>query len=294
MIDALRDRFGVEPICRVVGVPTSTYYAAKRRLPSARQQRDRQLKLEIQRVFDDNYQVYGARKIWRQLRREGIRVARCTVERLMGELGIAGVVRGKTTRTTIGDEQAPRPADLVERDFTATRPNQLWVADLTYVRTWSGFVYAAFVIDAFSRMIVGWQLASHLRTDLALDALEMAIWRRDMALDGLVHHSDRGAQYLAIRYTQRLADAGAVTSVGSKGDSFDNALAETTIGLYKTELIRRRGPWRGLDDAELATLEWVDWYNHRRLHGACDNLPPAEYEAAYTPDPTPAPEPSSV
>jgi putative transposase len=294
MIDALRDRFGVEPICRVVGVPTSTYYAAKRRLSSARRRRDAQLKLEIQRVWDDNYQVYGARKIWRQLGREGIGVARCTVERLMGELGIAGVVRGKTTRTTIGDEHAPRPADLVERDFTATRPNQLWVADLTYVRTWSGFVYAAFVIDAFSRLIVGWQLASHLRTDLALDALEMAIWRRDTALDGLVHHSDRGSQYLAIRYTQRLADAGAVTSVGSKGDSFDNALAETTIGLYKTELIRRRGPWRGLDDVELATLEWVDWYNHRRLHGACDNVPPAEYEAAYTPDPTPAPEPSSV
>src|SRR5512133_576261 len=190
MIDALRDRFGVEPICRVVGVPASTYYAAKRRPPSARHQRDRRLKLEIQRVFDDNYQVYGGRKSWRQLRREGICVARCTVERLMGELGIAGVVRGKTTRTTIGGEQAPRPADLVERDFTATCPNQLWVADLTYVRTWSGFVYAAFVIDAFSRLIVGWQLANHLRTDLALDALEMAIWRRDTALDGLVHHSD--------------------------------------------------------------------------------------------------------
>jgi putative transposase len=294
MIDAHRDRFGVEPICRVVGVPASTYYAAKRRPPSARRRRDTQLKLEIQRVFDDNYQLYGARKIWRQLHREGFKVARCTVERLMGELDIAGVVRGKTTRTTIHDEQAPRPADLVERDFTATCPNQLWVADLTYVRTWSGFVYAAFVIDAFSRMIVGWQLASHLRTDLALDALEMAIWRRDTALDGLVHHSDRGGQYLAIRSTQRLADAGAVTSVGSRGDSFDNALAETTIGLYKTELIRRRGPWRGLDDVELATLEWVDWYNHRRLHGACGNIPPAEYEAAYTPDPTPAPEPSSV
>jgi putative transposase len=294
MIDALRDRFGVEPICRVVGVPASTYYAAKRRPPSARRQRDAQLKLEIRRIFDDNYQVYGARKIWRQLRREGIGVARCTVERLMGELGIAGAVRGKTTRTTIGDEQAPRPADLVERDFSATRPNQLWVADLTYVRTWSGFCYAAFVIDAFSRMIVGWQLASHLRTDLALDALEMAIWRRDTALDGLIHHSDRGGQYLAIRYTQRLADAGAVTSVGSKGDSFDNALAESTIGLYKTELIRRRGPWHALDDVELATLEWVDWYNHRRLHGALDHLPPTEYEAAYTPDPAPAPEPSSV
>jgi putative transposase len=194
MIDAHRGRFGVEPICRVVGVPASTYYAAKRRPPSARRRRDTQLKLEIQRVWDDNYQVYGARKIWRQLRREGFQVARCTVERLMGELGIAGVVRGKTTRTTIHGEQASRPADLVERDFTAARPNQLWVADLTYVRTWSGFVYAAFVIDAFSRMIVGWQLTSHLRTDLALDALEMAIWRRDTALDGLVHHSDRGVQ----------------------------------------------------------------------------------------------------
>jgi putative transposase len=294
MIEALRDRFGVEPICRVVGVPASTYYAAKRRPPSVRQRRDLKLKAEIQRVYDDNYQVYGARKIWRQLRREGICVARCTVERLMGELGIAGAVRGKTKRTTIADEQAPRPPDLVEREFTATGPNQLWVADLTYVRTWSGFVYAALVIDAFSRMIVGWQLASHLRTDLALDALEMAIWARGGALEGLVHHSDRGGQYLAIRYTERLADAGAVTSVGSRGDSYDNALAETTIGLYKTELIRRRGPWRGLDDVELATLEWVDWYNHRRLHSACDNLPPAEYEAAHTPDLTAALKGSSV
>jgi putative transposase len=241
-------------------------------------------------VWDDNYQVYGARKIWRQLHREGLRVARCTVERLMGELGIAGVVRGKAKRTTIGDQQAPRPADLVERQFTASAPNRLWVADLTYVRTWSGFVYAAFVIDAFSRMIVGWQLAGHLHTDLALGALEMAIWRRDTQLDGLVHHSDRGVQYLAIRYTERLAEAGAVTSVGSRGDSYDNALAESTIGLYKTELIRRQGPWRNLDDVELATLEWVDWYNHRRLHSACDHRPPAEYEAALTPaTPTPIP-----
>jgi putative transposase len=294
MIDAHRDRFGVEPICRVLQVHPSTYYAAKRRSPSARQRRDIDLKAEIQRVWDDNYQVYGARKIWRQLRREGFQVARCTVERLMGELGIAGVVRGKTKRTTIGDKQAPRPADLVGRQFTAPAPNRLWVADLSYVRTWSGFVYAALVIDAFSRMIVGWQLATHLRTDLALDALEMAIWRRDTQLDGLVHHSDRGGQYLSIRYTERLAEAGAVTSVGSRGDSFDNALAESTIGLYKTELIRRRGPWRGIDDLELATLEWVDWYNHRRLHSACDNTPPAEYEAAHQPDPTPIPETSGV
>jgi putative transposase len=288
MIDQHRGRFGVEPICRVLEVPTSTYYAAKQRPPSARRLRDTQLKAEIRRVWDDNYQVYGARKLWRQLQREGLQVARCTVERLMGELGIAGVVRGKATRTTIADQQAPRPADLVERQFTAPAPDRLWVADLTYVRTWSGFVYAAFVIDAFSRMMVGWQLATHLRTDLALDALEMAIWRRDTQLDGLVHHSDRGGQYLAIRYTERLAEAGAVTSVGSRGDSYDNALAESTIGLYKTELIRRRGPWRTLDDVELATLEWVDWYNHRRLHSACDHRPPAEYEAAFNPaEPTP-------
>ena len=208
-------------------------------------------------------------------------MARCTVERLMGELGLQGVVRGKPKRTTVADPQAQRPADLVCRDFTAQRPNQLWVADLTYVRTWSGFCYAAFIIDAYSRLLVGWQLAGHLRTDLALDALEMAIWRRQVQLQGLVHHSDRGGQYLSIRYTERLAEAGAVTSVGSRGDSFDNALAESTIGLYKTELIRRRGPWRGLDDLELATLEWVDWYNHRRLHGALDHIPPVEYEAAH-------------
>jgi putative transposase len=284
MIDACRDRFGVEPICRVLKVPTSTYYAAKSRPLSARHRRDAQLKVEIRRVFDDNFGVYGVRKVWRQLQREGIQVARCTVERLMGELGLQGVVRGKPKRTTVGDPQAERPADLVCRDFTAQRPNQLWVADLTYVRTWSGFCYAALVIDAFSRMIVGWQLATHLRTDLALDALEMAIWHRQAQLAGLVHHSDRGGQYLSIRYTERLAEAGAACSVGSRGDSYDNALAESTIGLYKTELIRRRGPWRGLDDLELATLEWVDWYNHRRLHSACGNRPPAESEAAFTPD----------
>jgi putative transposase len=281
MIDAHRGRFGVEPVCRVLEVPTSTYYAAKSRPLSDRRQRDAQLKIQIRRVWDDNYQVYGARKVWRQLRRGGITVARCTVERLMGELGLAGVVRGKIRRTTTPDTTAAWPADLVERRFTAPAPNRLWVADLTYLRTWSGLVYAALVIDAYSRMIVGWQLATHLRTDLALDALEMAIWRRQTQLDGLVHHSDRASQYLSIRYTERLAEAGAVTSVGSRGDSYDNALAETTIGLYKTELIRRRGPWRSIDDLELATLEWVDWYNHRRLHSACDNRPPAEYEATF-------------
>jgi len=225
--------------------------------------------------------VYGARKVWRQLGREGIDVARCTVERLMGELGIAGVVRGKPRRTTWADGSAPRPADLVDREFAASRPNRLWVADITYVRTWSGFAYAAFVIDVYSRMIVGWQVTNHLRTDLALDALEQAIWARNERLDGLVHHSDRGTQYLSIRYTERLADEGAVGSVGSRGDSYDNAVAESTIGLYKTELIRRRGPWRGVEDLELATLDYVHWFNHQRLHGAADDLPPAEFEAAY-------------
>jgi putative transposase len=225
--------------------------------------------------------VYGARKVWRQLHREGIAVARCTVERLMGELGLEGVRRGKPHRTTTPEAAAARPADLVERDFSASRPNQLWVADLTYVATWSGFVYVAFVVDAFSRFIAGWQAARSLRTDLALDALEMAIWARRSGLDGLVHHSDRGSQYLAIRYTERLAEAGAVTSVGSVGDSYDNALAETIIGLYKTELIRRRGPWKGIDQVEYATLEWVDWFNHRRLLEPIGHVPPTEFEAAY-------------
>jgi putative transposase len=280
-IDANRDRFGVEPICQVLPIAPSTYYAASRRPASARAVRDTKLKGEIARVHAEQFGVYGAGKVWRQLHREGIVVARCTVERLMGELGLQGVRRGKTRRTTTPDATAPRPADLVERDFSATRPNQLWVADLTYVATWSGFVYVAFIIDAFSRFLVGWQASRSLRTDLALDALEMAIWRRQARLDGLVHHSDRGGQYLSIRYTERLAEAGAVTSVGSRGDSFDNALAETIIGLYKTELIRRRGPWRGLDEVEYATLEWVDWFNHRRLLEPIGHVPPAEFEAAY-------------
>jgi putative transposase len=288
MIDQLRGRFGVEPICRVLEVPTSTYYAHKAHQPAPRQQREEALKAEIQRVWKANFEVYGARKVWRQLRREGIQAARCTVERLMRELGLKGAVRGKPKRTTIADPLAERPPDLVKRQFVAPEPNRLWVADITYVRAWSGFCYAAFVIDCYSRLIVGWQLATHLRTDLALDALEMAVWRRQHTrLDGLVHHSDQGAQYLAIRYTQRLADTGAAPSVGSVGDSYDNALAESTIGLYKTELIRRCGPWRSIDDLELATLEWVDWYNHRRLHGALDHVPPAEYEAPHDPDLTP-------
>ena len=250
--------------------------------------RDANLKAEIARVHAEHFGVYGARKVWRQLHREGIAVARCTVERLMGELGLEGVRRGKGRRTTTPDESTARPADLVDRHFAAQRPNQLWVADLTYVATWSGFVYVAFVIDAFSRYLVGWQASRSLRTDLALDALEMAIWRRQTQLEGLVHHSDRGSQYLSIRYTDRLAEAGAVTSVGSRGDSFDNAMAETIIGLYKTELIRRRGPWKGLDEIEYATLEWVDWFNHRRLLEPIGHVPPAEFETTYwrkqTPD----------
>jgi putative transposase len=280
-IDRHKDRFGVEPICQLLPIAPSTYHAAKRRPLSARALRDQELKAEIARVHAEHFGVYGARKVWRQLHREQIAVARCTVERLLRELGLRGAVRGKTRRTTTPDATAARPADLVERDFSATRPNQLWVADLTYVASWSGFVYVALVVDAFSRFIVGWQASRSLRTDLALDALEMAIWRRQAQLDGLVHHSDRGSQYLAIRYTERLADAGAVASVGSRGDSFDNALAETIIGLYKTELIRRRGPWKGIDQVEYATLEWVDWFNHRRLLEPIGYVPPAEFEATF-------------
>jgi putative transposase len=280
-IDAHKDRFGVEPICRVLPIAPSTYHDATGRPASARAVRDTKLRAEITRVHAEQFGVYGARKVWRQLHREGICVARCTVERLMGELGLEGVRRGKARRTTTPDVAATQPADLVERNFSAQRPNQLWVADLTYVASWSGFVYVALVIDAFSRFIVGWQASRSLRTDLALDALEMAIWRRRDGLDGLVHHSDRGSQYLSIRYTERLAEAGAVTSVGSRGDSYDNALAETIIGLYKTELIRRRGPWKGIDQVEYATLEWVDWFNHRRLLKPIGYVPPAEFEAAF-------------
>jgi putative transposase len=287
-IDRHKDRFGVEPICQLLPIAPSTYYAAERRRPSALALRDTELKAEIARVHAEHFGVYGARKVWRQLHREGIAVARCTVERLMRELGLAGVRRGKPRRTTTPDAAAARPADLVDRDFAAQRPNQLWVADLTYVSTWSGFVYVAFVIDAFSRFIVGWQTSWSLRTDLALDALEMAIWRRQAQLDGLVHHSDRGSQYLSIRYTERLAEAGAVTSVGSRGDSYDNALAETIIGLYKTELVRQRGPWRAIDDLEYATLEWVDWFNHRRLLEPIGYVPPAEFEAAFRGDEDPS------
>jgi putative transposase len=286
-----RARWGVEPICRVLQVAPSSYYAAVTRPASARRQRDAVLQGAIRRVWDAHRQVYGADKVWAQLNREGVRVARCTTERLMRALGLRGVVRGRrSVRTTVGDETATRPADLVVRQFHAPAPNRLWVCDLTYVKTHSGWVYAAFVVDVFSRMVVGWQVARSLRTDLALDALEMALWRRRLKgsghdhtarLDGLIHHSDRGAQYLAVRYTERLAEAGVVRSVGSKGDSFDNALAESFNGLYKTELIRHEGPWGGLDDVEFATLAYVDWFNHQRLHGELGMLPPAEFEVLY-------------
>jgi putative transposase len=285
-IDAHRDRFGVEPICKALQFAPSTYWSHKRRPPSARSIRDEELKPEILRVFEENFEVYGAPKVWAQLNREGIPVARCTVERLMRQLGIQGAVRGKPRRTTIpADDPAARPADLVDRQFSVPAPNRLWVADITYVRTWSGFCYVCFITDAYSRRIVGWQASKSLKTDLTLDALEQAIWERnrigDGALDGLVHHSDRGVQYLAIRYTERLAENGVVASVGSRGDSYDNALAESIIGLYKTELVRNRGPWRGLDDLELATLEWVDWFNHRRLFHELGRIPPAEHEKNY-------------
>jgi putative transposase len=279
-IDGHRGRWGVEPICRVLQVAPSTYYAAKRRPLCRRAVEDAALKAAIRRVYREHFAVYGAAKVWRQLGREGIAVGRDRVARLMRELGLAGATRAKTPRTTRPPAAAPAlPADLVRRDFTAATPNALWVTDLTYVPLRSGFAYTAFVVDAFSRRIVGWQVSSSLRVELALDALEMAIWtRRGDALAGLVHHSDRGGQYLAIRYTARLAEAGIVPSVGAKGDSFDNALAETVNGLYKAELIRGRGPWHTPAEVARATAEWVAWWNTRRLHGALGHVPPAEYE----------------
>ena len=281
-ITAHRERFGVEPICRALQVAPSTFYAAVSRQPSARAVRDEELKAQITRVHQSNFGVYGVRKVWLQLKRETVSVGRDQVARLMRDLALAGAIRGAVKRTTIPAEVAQRPGDLVERRFTAPAPNRLWVGDPTYVATWSGFCYVAFVLDAFSHRIVGWRVAASLHAELALDALEMAIrTRRGQSLDGLVHHSDRGVQFLSIRYTERLAGEGAVTSVGSKGDSYDKALAETLMGLFKTELIRRGGPWRSVEEVELATLAWVDWYNHRRLQSACGDIPPAEFEIHY-------------
>ena len=285
-IDEHRGEYGVEPICRVLPIAPSTYYAAcaKRREPerrSARAQRDETLREEIRRVYDENFSVYGARKVWRQLRREGHEVARCTVERLMRQMGLQGAVRGRTFKpTTVVDESLDRPRDLVERTFKVPAPNLLWVADITYIPTWDGVAYSAFVIDAFARRIVGWRVCDHMRTDLALDALEQALFCRETN-DELIHHSDRGSQYLSVRYTERLAQSGVEASVGSVGDSYDNALAETIIGLFKCEVTRRKGPWRSVEELELATCEWVDWFNHRRLLEPLGYVPPAEFEAEY-------------
>ena len=287
-IDAHKDQYGIEPICKQLPIAVSTYYAHKERASdpdrqSNRTLRDRCLKEEIQRVWDENLQVYGAKKVWRQLKREGFVVARCTVERLMKQLEINGVRRGGSKCwTTISDANQDKPADRVNRQFVADRPNQLWVADITFVATWSGFVYVAFVTDVYSRAIVGWRVSRSLRTDLVLDALEQAIWARKETKN-LIHHSDRGSQYLSIRYSERLAEAGIESSVGSVGDSYDNALAETINGLYKTEVIRnpKRGPWKTMDDVEYATLEWVEWFNKRRLLEPIGNIPPAEFEKQY-------------
>jgi putative transposase len=296
-IDANKDRrsgtlrWGIEPIAKVLGIAPSTYHAAKKRPPSTRATRDAELRPVIERVHKENFVAYGADKMWDHLNNvDGIRVARCTVERLMRDMGLSGVRRGRSwVRTTISDDGTERPADLVERDFAVEAPNRLWLADLTYVKTHTGWVYVAFIIDAYSRMVVGWQASRSLRSDLAIDALEMAVFNRRRAgadLSGLVHHSDRGVQYLSIRYSQRLADNGVVASVGSKGDSYDNAMIESFNGLYKWELIYPHGPWQGLDDVEFATLEYVDWFNHRRRHG--EILPgrrqfttPTDHETAY-------------
>ncbi len=286
-IEEHREEYGVEPICDVLPIAPSTYYEqrARRRDPElrpARAKRDEKLRPEIQRVWDESHGgVYGADKVWKQLNREHIAVARCTVERLMRAMGLSGVTRGSAFKvTTVANVVALRPPDLVDREFHASRPNQLWVADLTYVATWAGFVYVAFVIDVFSRRIVGWRVSSSLRSDLALDALEQALHARPNT-GKLVHHSDKGVQYLSIRYTERLGEAGIERSVGSVGDSYDNALAETINGLYKTEVIRRLGPWRNIEAVEFATLNWVDWFNNRRLLEPIGYVPPAEFEEAW-------------
>ena len=284
-IDQHRHVHGVEPICALLPIAPSTYYEHKAREADPERQpprakRDAYLRAEIRRVWDENFQVYGARKVWRQLIREEIFVARCTVERLMRDMGLTGAVRGKKFNTTTPDDAASLPADLVKRNFTASRPNQLWIADLTYVPTWCGFAYVALVIDVFARMIVGWCVSTSLKTDLPLTALEQAIHARQDT-GHLVHHSDHGSQYLSIRYTERLADAGIEPSVGSVGDAYDNAMAESVIGLYKTEVINKQGPWRHQGAVEFATLAWVDWFNNKRLLEPIGNIPPIELEQMY-------------
>jgi len=284
-IDDRREVHGVESICRVLPIAPSIYYEVKAREKDwmrrpRRVRRDEMLRVEVIRVWEENFCVYGVRKVWRQLNREGIPAARCTVERLMRSMGLQGVVRGRRARTTVANPADSRPFDLVKREFSARNPNELWVADFTFVATWVGFVYVAFIIDVYSRMIVGWRVSTSMSAELTLDALEQALWAREVK-GRLIHHSDRGSQYLSIRYSERLAEVGIDPSVGSAGDSYDNALAESIIGLFKTEVINRRGPWRNLEAVEYATLEWVDWFNNRRLLEPIGNVPPAEFEMAY-------------
>lgn len=287
-IDDHRGDYGVEPICRLLPIAPSTYHehVARRVDPSRRSARARQdevLKVEVRRVFEENFGVYGVRKVWRQMKREGFTIARCTVARLMRSMGLEGVIRGKQIKTTRSDKAAPCPLDHVNRQFQASTPNRLWVSDFTFVSTWKGFVYVAFIIDAYARRIVGWRVSRTAHAGFVLDALEQALHERRPAQgDGLIHHSDRGSQYVSIRYSERLAEAGIEPSVGSVGDSYDNALAETINGLYKTEVIHRRGPWHSLEAVELATLEWVHWFNHHRLLEPIGNIPPAEAEERYS------------
>ena len=288
-IDEHRHIWGVEPICRVLQMAPSCYWrhAARQRNPdlrSCRAKRDAALLPQIQRVFHESRQVYGVRKVWHQMRREGFAVARCTVARLMKQLGLQGVRRGKHVRTTVADQNQRCPLDHVQRNFQADRPNQLWVVDFTYVSTWQGWVYVAFVIDAFARRIVGWQTSTCMSTEFVLDALEQALHARQPEPGTLTHHGDRGSQYLSLHYSQRLLEAGVAASVGSTGDGYDNALAETINGLYKTELIKHQGPWKSRQQLELATLDWVHWFNNQRLMGPIGYIPPAEAEAKYFAD----------
>jgi putative transposase len=280
-IDEHRERWPVVVMCRTIGLPERTFHAAKTRPPSARSLSDALHEIEIRRVWTANYSCYGPRRVHKQLRREGYQIARCTVTRLMADMALRGVQRGRKQFTTVPDDAAARPADLVERHFRADRPNQLWLADITYVSTWQGWLYVAFIVDVYSRMIVGWQLANHLRADLVLDALEMALWRRDLTGGGLTHHSDMGSQYLSFRYSDRLAQAGVAASVGSRGDSYDNAMIESLNGTFKAELIKLRGPWRTRDATEIAIIEWIDWYNTTRLHREVGDIAPAEHEAHW-------------
>jgi putative transposase len=287
-VDAHRDRWPVLAMCTAIGMPERSYYAAKVRPPSARSVNDAVHRTHIRRVWENNYRCYGARRVHKQLHREGYVIARCTVARLMADMGIHGVQRGRVRFTTVADATAARPPDLVQRHFVAERPNQLWLADITYASTWQGWLYVSFILDVFSRAIVGWQIADHMRTDLVLDALEMAIWRRNLTTGELIHHSDAGSQYTSIRYSDRLADVAIAASIGSIGDSYDNAMAEALNGTFKTELVKLHGPWRTRQQLEISIIEWIDWYNATRLHGEIGDRPPFEHEADWYRHNTPA------